>query len=149
MTLDDFERPLNDRGKRDAPVMVERARRHGFLPDKILCSSAKRTRKTLSYFLKGLAFKKDEVIFSDALYLASAEEIMEILSSLPNHCHRAMLVGHNPGLTDFVNRYSHIRVDNLPTSAICCIRYDVEDWSELKTGNGDVLYLEYPRLFSI
>lgn len=128
--------------------MAERSIRHGFKPDHILCSSAKRTRKTLGFFLKAFGYKKDNVLFTDQLYLAESNTIAGLIRNLPENVERTMIVGHNPGLTDFINAYSHIRLDNLPTCGICCIHFEIGKWAELQPNSGDVLYLEYPRLFS-
>lgn len=128
--------------------MAERAIRHQFIPDFIMCSSAKRTRKTLNVFLKAFGIKKDKVLYTGELYLAEPRTIVEVIHQIPDHCERAMLIGHNPGLTDFINEFSNIRIDNLPTCGICCVRFFTESWSEIERRSGDVLYLEYPKLFS-
>ena len=94
--IDDFDRPLNDRGRTAAPLMGAALQELNFAPELILCSSAKRTRETLGLVTP---FVKDaKVMFDDQLYLTSQETLYARLKAVPTDVKRVLMIGHNPGM---------------------------------------------------
>ena len=98
-TLRDFDRPLNDRGRRDAPRIGEELRWLGLIPDLILCSTARRTLQTLEA-VKQFAPSSDRTHRTDALYLAEADGVRAIIRDRAKSHRRVLVIGHNPGLEE-------------------------------------------------
>src|SRR5688572_28064890 len=102
-TTPDFDRPLNDRGKKDAPEMAKRLLDKGAAIDIFISSPAKRAKSTCKAFCKVYDRDKDEIMFVDELYHASVETFNKVLSAIDDKWDAAIIFSHNPGITDFVN----------------------------------------------
>lgn len=142
--VSDHQRPLNPRGKRDAPVMAQRLLNHGVLPDIILSSDANRTRQTSALILEVLG--KVNISFEEELYLSSPSTMISLLSALENDVEVAMLIAHNPGITEVFESLADVKIDNVPTSGLGCIRFDIENWKDLADTKGELVYFDYPKL---
>ncbi len=143
--LADFDRPLNPRGRRDAPEMGRRLRSRGEVPDLIISSPALRAITTARMAAREMGLAEGNIIEEGSLYHASASRILAIVHSLESHAKHLMLIGHNPGFNDFANRLSEARIDNLPTAALFCVEFDVQDWSDIVPGEGRFAYFDYPK----
>lgn len=143
--LRDFDRPLNDRGKNDAPRMGKRLRKRGILPDFIISSSAKRARSTAKRIAEALGYPEKEIQLTETLYHAEPEVILSVIHRLPDSCNSVMLVGHNPGLTDFANQYIDVRIDNMPTCGVVAAQFDVRSWKDVGEAQGSLLFFDYPK----
>lgn len=144
--LSDFDRGLNSRGKRDVPQMANRLLLRDFSPQQVLCSSSRRTRKTWKLLAEHCKWDSFDVEFADELYLASVQSIVQKIASCADKVSKLMLIGHNPGLTDFLNLYSEAQLDNLPTSGMCALTYPIQSWEELNQLKGKVVWFDYPKL---
>ncbi|NBP69251.1 MAG: histidine phosphatase family protein [Cytophagia bacterium] len=143
--LDDFSRPLNDRGKRDVPNMAKRLKEKHLVLDLILTSTAVRTLTTAHGIAKVLGYDENRIKGLADLYHASPEKILEILNQVNDHCDVVMLVGHNPGLTDFVNALSPMAIDNVPTCGIAAFQLDIDTWKEMEMKEETLLFYDYPK----
>ncbi len=143
--LRDFERPLNERGKRDAPRMGRRLHKRHIQPGLILSSTAKRAEKTAKMLAKELKYDEKNIRFADSLYHAKPEEILRVLEQLPDNIHSVMVVGHNPGLTDFANEYIDLRIDNIPTCGVVAAQFDVASWKDVVGVKGKFKFFDYPK----
>jgi phosphohistidine phosphatase len=145
--LSDFERPLNERGKRDAPRMGVRLKVKGILPNVIIASPAKRAFSTAKRLAKVIGFPKDKIKTDRELYHAGEETILSVIRSIKNKHATAFIVGHNPGLTDFVNtlRNDDMDIENIPTCGIVGLEIDIEDWNQLQWGTARVTWFDYPK----
>ena len=114
----DFDRPLNDRGKRDAPVMADRLVRRQCIPDLLLCSSANRAQETASYLMTAFNLPSRCLQLERDLYLASPETILQILSSTSEEIRHVMVVAHNPGLETLSELMAGRSLPALPTFGI-------------------------------
>lgn len=143
--ISDFDRPLNDRGKKDAPRMAERLHERGIRIDAFISSPAKRARKTAEHFVK--QYKKDEedIIFKTELYMAGEEAFNEVLTKMDNRYDCVAIFSHNPGLTDFANTLTDATIDNIPTSGIFAVSIDTEKWSKFKEAKKQFLFFDYPK----
>jgi phosphohistidine phosphatase len=141
--LDDFERPLNKRGKRDAPFMGEKLKAMGMMPDQFLSSPAKRANATAEKIAKKIGYPQNAIILKPSLYLASTFNFFEVVRAIDNNFNKIFLVGHNPGITDFANMLTNSFIDNVPTTGIVAVKFDVKKWSEITTGK--LLFFEYPK----
>jgi len=141
--LEDFERPLNERGERAAPRMGAFMARHGIAPELILCSPAVRTRQTLDLLLPHLA-GSPRVIYEDALYLAGAPALLKRIRKIGAKVRHAMLVGHDPGLHVLAQEFAGSgKGDDLealaakfPTAALAVIAFAGNAWSKVTRGAG-------------
>lgn len=143
--LRDFDRPLNDRGKKDAPMMGKRLRKRGITPDILISSSAKRARSTAKRIAQALNIDEKQVRLSDNLYHAGPDMILSVIQQLPDTAHSVMLFGHNPGLTDFVNQYIHVHIDNLPTCGIVAAKFSVQSWKDVGNAKGELIFFDFPK----
>lgn len=128
--LPDHDRPLNDRGLRDAPVMGYRMKEEGIQPDWIVASTAKRAKHTAELFAEANGFYPD-IDFTKKLYMADIEDYMELIHALPDEAKCALIVSHNPGTEEMVQ---HLSAEEraMPTAAICVLKYDVAEWKDVK-----------------
>ena len=130
--LADHDRPLNKRGKRDAPRMGRLLREQGLVPDWAFSSTAKRAAKTLDLALEasGASCEAQRV---QELYLASPQGIVDVLRRTPEPCARVIVVGHNPGMEDLVQGLTGEDVV-MPTAALALIDCECDTWNELTLG---------------
>ncbi len=142
----DFERPLNDRGKADAPEMAKRLKEKQIKLDALVASPAKRAKKTAEIFAETFGKPVDEIIFISALYHAQPEVFYEVISALPDNLNAVAIFSHNPGITYFVNSLNtKVQVDNMPTCAIFAIEADITQWAGFSKAKKECLFFEYPR----
>lgn len=139
--LSDHERPLNGRGRSDAPAMARRLVEEGITLGRIVSSTAVRAHSTAD---EHASVHGIPVVEEPALYAASARTILEVASAIPDDVEVAMLVGHNPGMHDAVAELTGAFVE-FPTCAVAECAVDVGSWSELIEGSGRMLRLRTPR----
>jgi len=141
----DFDRPLNPRGMRDAPLMAARLAANGILPDRIISSPAKRAICTARTFAKELALEPAVIEPDERLYLASADTLLDIIRDQDRSVGSLMLFGHNPGLTELVHRLGDCPLSNLPTCACAIFRIDGEDWAGTSRRTAHLEIVDYPK----
>lgn len=145
-SLPDFERPLNKRGKRDAPFMGEVLRDKKVKPELIICSPAKRTKKTSIEIANKLGYPVKNILFDEKLYEASSNTILGVLNSVDDKFESVMIFGHNPGLTLLNNYISNQYLDNIPTCGIVALQSE-KNWSAIGKNSCSHLFFEYPKLY--
>lgn len=153
--LDDAARPLTKRGRRAARRIAAEMVRRSWMPDLILCSTAKRARQTLKQVCKGLneaGATAPEVIYEDGLYLAGARNLLERARAFNDGLSSVLFLGHNPGLGDFMRLLSDSGGDGggsgdhgFPTCALACLDLDCQGWAGLTPGTGRLTSLLRPR----
>ncbi|HVK96782.1 MAG TPA: histidine phosphatase family protein, partial [Flavisolibacter sp.] len=143
--LSDAERPLNERGKKDAPEMGKRLKKKELKIDLFLSSPAKRARRTARLIAEEFNLKKDEIVLEEKLYGAGISTFSEVVSNIDDKYDTAALFSHNPGITDYVNTLTSVRVDNMPTAAMYAVQADVESWKEFKDAEKKFLFFDYPK----
>ncbi len=140
-TLDDFDRPLNKRGKHDAPLMARKLYEMGIKPDIIISSPAKRALKTAKIFAKTL----DVPLQTDKrLYEAMPRDFREVMHEVFKTHDNVMLVSHNPGLTMFNDEISDIPIYNIPTAGVIGVGFETHDTAFT---DGKQLFYIYPKKF--
>jgi phosphohistidine phosphatase len=151
-TLPDRERPLATRGVADAPLMGKAMAERGIDPELVLCSSARRTRDTLDLVLPELRVEP-KVVYVDALYHASSEQMLEMLHEIQPGANRVMLVGHNPEIQSFAldlvgSGPKHFR-DRLqakfPTAGLAVINFVSGLWKSVAVNSGTLNLLLTPK----
>ncbi|MEA1888710.1 MAG: histidine phosphatase family protein [Pseudomonadota bacterium] len=140
----DFDRPLNKRGKRDAPRVGRYLAEAGIDFDLVLCSQASRARKTLRGLRTELAIDDHHIEYRQDLYLASSTTIKSIIAECPSEKRDVAVIAHNPGLENLAWDFSNRSVDRMPTC--CVVRFSfensVDSWEQGISGDGKVeLYL--------
>lgn len=142
----DFERPLNERGKREAPEMAHKLKQAGIMPDLVLCSKAKRTRQTAKRICEVLGYDLERVRFEEKLYHCIPSVFDELLYEVDDKIKTVFIIAHNPGITEFVNHLSHdFTIDNMPTCGIACARFDAAEWNLFPAVKKTVFLFEYPE----
>lgn len=146
--LPDFDRPLNERGKRDAPRMGKRLKERLIHPDLLLSSPAKRALSTCKRIAETLGLPKDGIKTDRDLYHADEEDILSVVRRLNDKYSTVFIFGHNPGLTDFVNSLSRdeaMNIPNLPTCGVAAFSFDTDSWNKTDFGKGNFLFFDYPK----
>ena len=128
-SLADHDRPLNKRGKRDAPRMGKFLREQDLVPDRIISSTAKRARNTATAVAKA-CHCKDKVELTSEFYHAGPGSYLAVLQSVPDDNHRVMVVGHNPGMEGLVTHLTG-RMETMSTAALAHVVLPIEKWAEL------------------
>lgn len=141
--LSDFDRPLNDRGKRDAREMGRRLKARGARPHKIITSPAARAATTARAIANALDAQPGQVEYDQRLYLAGPEDILHLLGERGEG--ELMLVGHNPGFTRLAGLLSGVSIDNMPTCSYAEIAFDADSWSGIRHGLGKLLTFDWPK----
>ena len=144
--LSDFERPLNKRGKNDAPFMGKLLSDKGVNPALIISSPAKRAAATAKIIASEINYPKDEIAFDENIYDAMGRGLLEIISGIDEKYNSAMLFGHNPGLTVLQNNLSGHFVDNIPTSGVVALEFN-SSWSDIELNSAKFLFFEYPKKY--
>ncbi|MBX2955581.1 MAG: histidine phosphatase family protein [Cyclobacteriaceae bacterium] len=143
--LNDFSRPLNERGKRDAPRMGKRFKEKALTPDRLISSSAKRAFDTCIIIAGVIGFPEKNIITDKNLYHADEEQILSIVQDLKEPDDVIMMFGHNPGFTDFANRLMNIHIDNIPTCGMVACALPVDKWSHVNWGSGKLIFFDFPK----
>jgi phosphohistidine phosphatase len=147
-SLSDFDRPLNERGKIDAPRMGKRLKEKNFTPDLFLSSPAKRALSTAKRIADAMGFSKEKIRTDQALYHADEDEILNVIRSANDKNDCLVLFGHNPGLTDFVNAMNNDRkrfIDNIPTCGVIGFGFQATSWRQIDFGKGELLLFDFPK----
>ncbi len=132
--LTDHERPLNDRGFRDADLVSKHLITDGLHPDLILSSDANRAKTTASIFIKNLNFESIKTKLVHDLYDFTGGNLLEVIKNCDDSVQNLMIFGHNHAITGFVNTYGDIFVNNVPTCGVVIIECDVSKWKNLVKG---------------
>jgi len=143
--LSDFDRPLNERGKKDAPEMAERLKEKGLKPDVFLSSPAKRARRTARYFAEAFGVEKEAIVFEEDLYMATEEAFLKAVRGRRDGQDTVVLFAHNPGITEFANTLSNVRIDDMPTCSMFAVAADVKSWEDFLAGEKKFLFFDYPK----
>lgn len=141
----DFDRPLNDRGRNDAPEMGKRLLEYGLIPDAIYTSEARRTQQTTEALAKAMRFN-GAVNVLHKLYHASATVIEDVIATADDRYDTIFIVAHNPGVTDFLSLHAkRPMTDNMPTCAIAAFELTANSWTDLHTAKKELIKYDFPK----
>ncbi|MEQ8715152.1 MAG: histidine phosphatase family protein [Cyclobacteriaceae bacterium] len=143
--LSDFDRPLNGRGKRDAPRMGRYLAERDIHADLIVSSPANRAITTARTIQEYLVSPMPRIAEEPSLYHASAATILRVVQAQPDDVNSLMIFGHNPGFTDCANQLSGSYIENIPTCGVVGIEFDVNSWPVVEFGTGHQLYFHFPK----
>jgi phosphohistidine phosphatase len=148
LDLTDLERPLNDRGKKDAPRMGKRLKEKNIFPDLMLTSPAKRAYETCKLIAKTLGHSEEKIKTDKRLYHASEDQLLKVIQEIQNLNDDEEVVfifGHNPGLTEFANSLLNQTIDNIPTCGVIGCEVRVKHWNETTFGSGEMMFFDFPK----
>jgi phosphohistidine phosphatase len=143
ISLPDRERPLTDRGERDGTEMGKRLAQRGIKPDLMLSSPALRARLTAEIIARKLDYKLKHIVIENQLYGRGMDDLLEVIYGLDDKIESAMLVGHNPEMTELANSFSR-EITHLPTCAVAEFTFDSRSWSNISTSGPRSAALDYP-----
>lgn len=143
--MSDEERPLNDRGLKDAPEMARRLLRRNLAIDIMYSSPAVRAFTTALIFAEVYGKTRGEVISVPTLYHARAQQFTEVILAAPAKASTIALFSHNNGITEFANMLSPARIDNMPTCAVFAVNCPIDSWASFRTGENSLYFFDFPR----
>jgi phosphohistidine phosphatase len=144
--LDDHDRPLAERGHRDARRMGKRLARRELSPDRLLTSTALRARQTAEYLADALGLAANAVRVERRIYLASPGELLAVLAKVDPAVDSLLLIGHNPGLTELTNRLlPKLKLDNLPTAGAVGVECDCAGWHDIDSAEFTLRFYDFPK----
>lgn len=143
--LGDMERPLNKRGKNDAPKMGKMLSQMGEIPDLMVSSPAKRAFSTAKRIAKELDYPVKRIIKDETLYMADTDDFYKVILSTPDKVNRLMLYAHNFGITYFANHITPADIDNIPTCGVVRVDFDIDSWKQIEDKKGKLIFFEFPK----
>ena len=144
-SVDDFERPLNDRGKRDAPMMAMRMVDRKAKVDAFVSSPAKRALSTARAFAYAYHRKKDDILSISELYMPPPDMFSTVIEKLDDRDQQVAIFSHNNGITDFANSLGLVRIDNMPTCSIFALKIKTDKWKKFREAEKEFLFFDFPK----
>ncbi|MES1220769.1 MAG: histidine phosphatase family protein [Bacteroidota bacterium] len=144
-SVNDFERSLNDRGKRDAPVMAKRLLSKKISIDTFVSSPARRAKKTALFFANEFDFEENKIIYKTELYAAPQEVFYDVVKLFDNSFNNVAIFSHNPGITEFANSLTTTRIDDMPTCSIFAVKLNLKNWNEFEEAKKEFWFFDYPK----
>ncbi len=142
----DFDRPLNARGLKDAPMMAQRLLERKIKIDAFFSSPAVRAKQTCSLFMQ--TFKVDEAAMhlQSQLYLAAPDVFMQTITNIPASVSSAAIFSHNNGITEFANTLTNASIDNMPTCSVFAVKAEIDNWKDFAKTKKEFWFFDYPKL---
>ncbi len=142
----DFDRPLNERGNKDAPEMGRRLRKAGLIPDLVICSTAQRTRETATHITTATGYDINSVQWQDKLYHCAPAVFEELLYELPDSARVVYIIAHNPGITEYANSLTRdFYTADMPTCGVVATAAEVDKWEDFGQARKKVILFDYPK----
>jgi phosphohistidine phosphatase len=142
----DFDRPLNERGKKNAPIMARRIHKEmSATLDAIISSPAKRAFATAKFFAKEFNIKKENFLEKPELYEPSIENFFKVAAGIDDNYKIAALFSHNPGISVFANLLTNIRIDDMPTCAVFALHIQTDSWKDFRAAKKEFWFFDYPK----
>lgn len=145
LTQPDFDRPLNDRGQRNAPEMAQRLLSRGITIDAFVTSTAKRAMQTSLYFIAVFGRKPEELMLREDLYHAPSQVYFSVVAQQDDRYASLAIFGHNPGITAFVNELTSTSIDEMPTCAVFAVQADIKHWKDFPSAPKKFLFFDSPK----
>jgi phosphohistidine phosphatase len=143
--LEDFERPLNERGKIDAPSMGFKLAKKRILLDLILASAAFRTISTARLIAREIGYDQNKIQVKFDLYASSLNKIISIISENSNSVNNLMLIAHNPGVTQLAAFLCDNFNEEFPTCGIACLELNIDKWKNIQENCGKLIWFDFPK----
>lgn len=148
--LDDLERPLGERGKRDAPKMGKiLSELMSTPPNLILSSPAVRAYSTARLIAEEIGYDPAEIRLEERLYEAMTRDMLAVIAEVDAGIESLMVLGHNPTMTSAANRLTNAGIDNVPTAGVVVIDFESADWGSAVGSVGRLVAFEYPKKYHV
>jgi phosphohistidine phosphatase len=144
--VDDFHRPLNERGLADAPLMAKRLLKKEIKIDAFISSPAKRAFTTAAFFAEAYGKKSKEIVTIPSLYEPTCVAFYNAVETLDDSWKTVALFSHNPAITEFANMLTATTIDEMPTCGIFAIKADIKSWSDFSLSDKKFWFFDYPKL---
>ena len=141
----DYDRPLSERGHKNAPEMAQRFLQKDLTPELIVSSPALRAITTAKYFASGWNIEPTLIKTNEAIYEANTKTLLGVINGLDNNFQKIALFGHNPGLTDLLNYLTNDFQASMPTCSVGLIEFPFDDWKLISEHTGDLVVFDYPK----
>ena len=141
----DFDRPLNGRGQKAAPLIGQRMAERGCVPDLLISSPAKRARQTAKKISEQIDYPETEIIFREEIYEAGLNTLIDLINQLDDSNAEVILIGHNPGFSDLGQWLSTEAPDWLPTCGLLELEVPISDWAKITEDCATLLLYDYPK----
>ncbi len=142
--LDDFERPLNRRGRDSLESMGELLKEVKAALDLIISSPATRAAMTARNIASRIHYPLEKILYAESIYLSDADILLHLIQDIDDDVKEAMMIGHNPALTDLGNYISSRQIGNIPTCGIFCVEFSISSWKKIGEGSGVLKFFEVP-----
>lgn len=144
-SLRDKDRPLNKRGKRDAPIMADYLANTIECPQVFISSPSRRTKDTAASFLQAFGKLATDLLIEEELFHGDEEDIEEVIQSIDENINSAMIFIHNPGITEYTNKLTGARIINVSTCGVAGIQLNIDHWKTLDQQSSELLFYYYPK----
>jgi phosphohistidine phosphatase len=145
-TQRDIERPLLNKGKGRTQLISDYLKSNKIIPCLIISSPAVRAFETAKIAAINLEYDIEKIQLNEDLYFVSVEKYFEAVFAAPVDCSALMIVGHNPMITDFCNYFLTKKISNLPTSGLCVVQLDTDEWTEAAKCDATPIHVVFPKL---
>lgn len=145
-SLSDWERPLKNRGKKDALLIGYKLEEEKIIPDKIISSSARRSYDSAKRIAECIKYPESNIAITDDVYLAGMLQLVKLIQNLKDKWKHVFLFGHNPYFTELANLYGKNRIINLPTTGVYQITFKCDKWADCSMDNGKNTYFLTPKM---
>ena len=143
--LNDKQRPLNDRGRDDAPLMGQALAKRNTQLDLLVSSPAVRAMSTAALVAHELEYPSDKIEVTEAIYEATVPDLLAVVHQLPDTADTVLLVGHNNTLTEFANVLSPSEIPEMPTASIVCLKFSTDSWRQADRSNAEYYFFDKPK----
>lgn len=145
LNLDDIDRPLIERGYYDAHAMSKKLSANKIKPELIVTSHGIRALSTALIFARNLDINAGKIQLIEKLYNASLANVLETIYEFPKNLNEVMLFGHNPSITNVTNLFINDLLEHMPTCAVSCIDFAINEWTEVKPRSGKLRFFDHPK----
>ncbi len=141
--LRDIDRPLNLRGITDAHLVAVSCKQFVPYDFVIWSSSAKRASETAIIFAQNILYPVEDIVFKEELYTFDENQLSKVIKSFSNVVENVILFGHNEAITNFVNKFGNIFINNVPTAGFVSLQFDTDSWEKIE--NGKTIKTIFPK----
>ena len=147
LSLEDIDRPLNKRGKKDAPNIGAFLKEKGAAPDLMISSPAKRAYTTAKLIAKELGYDTDDIVKNKKLYVFdySGKDVMEVVRNIKNKYDVVMIFGHNPTFSHLADSFTDDNLEEMPTCGTACFQFDTDKWKEIEDSEAELNFFITPK----
>ena len=147
--LSDHDRPLSNRGRRDAPIIGDILKSNKVKPNLVISSTARRALKTAKIFSHILDYPIENITEESIIYEATTQNLLNVITKINDEHKVVLLFGHNPAFTVLANLLGDKFIDNMPTCAVAELELNVDSWKDVGADSGKLVSFEYPKKYNL